>query len=199
MAERAAYLASLDGAAAGQNSNAAVAAAKDPASDLDEKNGSTDSSVEHLPSQQQQPKDQQQPRNLSRLQRAFYGLPPGSAGATYWQARAPRFRPTMLQQMIRSLLYALQFTGAYIVMLIAMTFNGFIILSIILGGLFGHFVSTWDALAFDLSDADEDPYLLATGGGGSQQQKYITANGRRTLAAGQAAGSSYHASGACCG
>ncbi len=107
--------------------------------------------------------------------------------AAAYRAPAPRFRPTLLQQAIRSLLYAIQFTGAYLVMLIAMTFNGYLILCIVLGGLFGHFVSTWDALAFDLQtidddeelrrgsagekfDArgtDEDPYLLTTGGGGS--------------------------------
>lgn len=31
-------------------------------------------------------------------------------------------------------------------MLIAMTFNGYIIIAIVLGGIFGHFFSTWDTL-----------------------------------------------------
>ncbi|PWN93063.1 Ctr copper transporter, partial [Acaromyces ingoldii] len=62
----------------------------------------------------------------------------------------PMFRPSVLQQAIRSLVYAIQFTGAYIVMLIAMSYNGYILISIVLGGLVGHFFSTWDTLSFAL-------------------------------------------------
>lgn len=80
-------------------------------------------------------------------------FPVAGAGA----ARAPRFssesafvsqrlRPTMLQQIIRAVLYAVQFTSAYLIMLISMSFNGYILLSIILGAMIGFYFSTWDTL-----------------------------------------------------
>lgn len=41
-------------------------------------------------------------------------------------------------------------------MLIAMTFNGYIIIAIVLGGIFGHFFSTWDTLGSShLLDVDQ--------------------------------------------
>ena len=43
----------------------------------------------------------------------------------------------MLQQIIRAVLYAVQFTSAYLIMLISMSFNGYILLSIILGAMIG--------------------------------------------------------------
>ena len=57
-----------------------------------------------------------------------------------------RLYPTVIQQSLRALLYAIQFTSAYLIMLIAMTFNGYILISIILGALVGYFFSTWDTL-----------------------------------------------------
>ncbi|KDN43659.1 Ctr-domain-containing protein [Tilletiaria anomala UBC 951] len=142
----------------------------------------------------------------SLQQRAFSaGLPPNGAAAACWSTpiRASRFRPTLFQQAVRSLLYAIQFAGAYIVMLIAMTFNGYILLSIVLGGFFSHFVSTWDALAFDLASTDQDPYLLANGGGtgAGAGVESLGANGAcaATAAAAKASDQSYHASGVCCG
>lgn len=57
-----------------------------------------------------------------------------------------RLRPTLIQQALRALLYAIQFTSAYLIKLIAMTFNGYILLSIILGAMVGYFFSTWDTL-----------------------------------------------------
>ena len=44
----------------------------------------------------------------------------------------------------------------YLIMLIAMTFNGYIIIAIVLGGIFGHFFSTWDTLGSShLVDLDD--------------------------------------------
>ncbi|WFD35571.1 copper transporter complex subunit Ctr4 [Malassezia cuniculi] len=57
-----------------------------------------------------------------------------------------RLRPTLIQQALRALLYAIQFTSAYLIMLIAMTYNGYVLLSIILGAMVGYFFSTWDTL-----------------------------------------------------
>lgn len=57
-----------------------------------------------------------------------------------------RLRPTLAQQIIRSVLYAVQFTSAYLIMLIVMSFNAYIFISVILGATLGHFVATWDTL-----------------------------------------------------
>ncbi|KAK0537721.1 copper transporter complex subunit Ctr4 [Tilletia horrida] len=103
-------------------------------------------------------------RALARIESAFFGVPAAASGTAAAINRA-RFRPTAMQQFIRSLVYAVQFAGAYIVMLIAMTFNGYILIAIILGGFAGHFVSTWDNLSRAVSpDEDEDDLLLDSNG-----------------------------------
>ncbi|KAI0884130.1 copper transport protein ctr4 [Annulohypoxylon maeteangense] len=53
------------------------------------------------------------------------------------------FRATPLQQLIRSVVHAASFGVAYILMLIAMSFNGYIIISIIIGAGFGKFLCDW--------------------------------------------------------
>lgn len=54
------------------------------------------------------------------------------------------------------LVFAPPLTHQYLIMLIAMTFNGYIIIAIVLGGIFGHFFSTWDTLGSShLVDLDE--------------------------------------------
>jgi copper transporter 1 len=53
------------------------------------------------------------------------------------------FRATPLQQLIRAGIHAATFGVAYIVMLLAMYFNGYIIISIILGAFLGKFLCDW--------------------------------------------------------
>ncbi|KAI1447045.1 Ctr-domain-containing protein [Annulohypoxylon stygium] len=53
------------------------------------------------------------------------------------------FRATPLQQLIRSVIHAVSFGVAYILMLIAMAFNGYIIISIIIGAGVGKFLCDW--------------------------------------------------------
>ncbi|KAL2421263.1 High-affinity copper transporter ctrC [Exophiala dermatitidis] len=53
------------------------------------------------------------------------------------------FRPTPLQQLVRSALHAATFGVAYIVMLLAMYYNGYIIISIFLGAFLGKFLCDW--------------------------------------------------------
>ncbi|KAI1474060.1 hypothetical protein K445DRAFT_19279 [Daldinia sp. EC12] len=53
------------------------------------------------------------------------------------------FRATPLQQLIRSIIHAFAFGAAYIIMLIAMSFNGYIIISIIIGAGVGKFLCDW--------------------------------------------------------
>ncbi|SNX87450.1 related to CTR3 - high-affinity copper transporter of the plasma membrane [Melanopsichium pennsylvanicum] len=85
-------------------------------------------------------------QKLEQLDTIFFGIPTGRSGCRQAALDSMRFRPAMWQQLLRSLLYGVQFTGAYLVMLIGMTFNGYILIAIILGGIFGHFFSTWDTL-----------------------------------------------------
>lgn len=72
------------------------------------------------------------------------------------------FRATLLQQLIRAVIHALTFAGAYIVMLLAMYFNGYIIISIFIGAGLGKFICDW--LVVDIQ-VDQ--------GGGVQGQKGI--------------------------
>ncbi|KAI1114299.1 ctr copper transporter [Nemania sp. NC0429] len=53
------------------------------------------------------------------------------------------FRATPMQQLIRSVIHAVAFGIAYILMLIAMAFNGYVIIVIIIGAGFGKFVCDW--------------------------------------------------------
>lgn len=62
---------------------------------------------------------------------------PGQSSRTYI------YRVTPLQQLIRALLHAVTFGLAYIIMLLAMYFNGYIILSIIIGSGVGKFLCDW--------------------------------------------------------
>ncbi|OAT05222.1 high affinity copper transporter [Blastomyces gilchristii SLH14081] len=62
--------------------------------------------------------------------------------------RAPR--PTLLQHTARSLLHMVQFGVAYFIMLLAMYYNGYIIICILIGSFLGSFVFSWK------SDAEND-------------------------------------------
>ena len=58
-----------------------------------------------------------------------------------------RFTPNLFQQLVRALLHMLQFAVAYFVMLLAMYFNGYIIICILIGAFLGAFVFGWHSLA----------------------------------------------------
>ncbi|KAG7010075.1 hypothetical protein G7Y79_00001g003470 [Physcia stellaris] len=55
-----------------------------------------------------------------------------------------RSRPTLPQQMVRAVLHMLQFGVAYFIMLLAMYYNGYFIICILLGALIGAFAFSWD-------------------------------------------------------
>ncbi|UNI23329.1 Copper Transporter integral membrane protein that functions in high affinity copper transport [Purpureocillium takamizusanense] len=69
-----------------------------------------------------------------------------NAAAGACPAVVPPFRPNVFQQAIRAFLHFLQFTVAYFLMLLAMYFNIYIIVSIILGAFFGAFIFQWETL-----------------------------------------------------
>lgn len=58
---------------------------------------------------------------------------------------ARNFRPSVIQQAIRALLHMLQFAVAYFVMLLAMYYNGYIIICIFIGAYIGYFICGWES------------------------------------------------------
>ena len=58
----------------------------------------------------------------------------------------PPFRPNVWQQAIRAFLHLLAFFVAYILMLLAMYYNGYLLLCIFLGSFFGAFIFQWETL-----------------------------------------------------
>ncbi|KAK2612675.1 Copper Transporter integral membrane protein that functions in high affinity copper transport [Conoideocrella luteorostrata] len=64
------------------------------------------------------------------------------------------FRATFLQQIIRSVLHALTFGSAYIVMLLAMYFNGYVIICIFIGAGLGKFFCDWLEVKIDIEGRD---------------------------------------------
>ncbi|KOS17749.1 Copper transport protein ctr4 [Escovopsis weberi] len=59
----------------------------------------------------------------------------------------PPFRPTAAQQAIRALLHTMQFAVAYFIMLLAMYYNGYIIICIFIGAYLGSFIFHWEPLS----------------------------------------------------
>ncbi|KAL8956903.1 MAG: hypothetical protein Q9193_005694, partial [Seirophora villosa] len=57
-----------------------------------------------------------------------------------------RLVPTVFQQAIRALIHMLQFAVAYFIMLLAMYYNGYIIISIIIGAFLGAFIFSWEGI-----------------------------------------------------
>ncbi|KAI1655337.1 Ctr-domain-containing protein [Daldinia decipiens] len=58
--------------------------------------------------------------------------------------RVTPFRPKLWQQAIRASLHTLHFALAYWIMLLAMYYNGYVIICIILGAFIGFFILQWE-------------------------------------------------------
>lgn len=56
------------------------------------------------------------------------------------------FRPSPLQQITRASLHMVRFGVAYLIMLLAMYFNGYIIISILLGAFIGPLIFSWERI-----------------------------------------------------
>ncbi|KAL3488993.1 Ctr copper transporter family-domain-containing protein [Aspergillus germanicus] len=63
-------------------------------------------------------------------------------------------RPTLVQQVVRAFLHMLQFAVAYFVMLLAMYFNGYIIICIFIGAFLGSFIFSWEVLGAGAKEND---------------------------------------------
>lgn len=57
------------------------------------------------------------------------------------------FRPSVIQQAVRALLHMLQFAVAYFIMLLAMYYNGYIIICIFIGAYIGYFICGWESFS----------------------------------------------------
>lgn len=66
-----------------------------------------------------------------------------SAGSNMSMPQFVTFRASPLQQLIRSMIHAITFGVAYLVMLLAMYYNGYFIISIFLGAGLGKFFFDW--------------------------------------------------------
>jgi solute carrier family 31 (copper transporter), member 1 len=58
-------------------------------------------------------------------------------------------RTTILQQALRALLHMLQFAVAYFIMLLAMYYNGYIIICIFIGAFLGFFIFGWESITLE--------------------------------------------------
>ncbi|GAA5830298.1 hypothetical protein JCM3766R1_002859 [Sporobolomyces carnicolor] len=68
------------------------------------------------------------------------------------------FCPSYTQQIIRSAFYGISFGTAYILMLLAMSYNGGVILAIFAGGAVGHYISARDTATIqEVETVDDSP------------------------------------------
>jgi copper transporter 1 len=73
---------------------------------------------------------------------------------THKIAALSKFRPSLLQQAVRALLHMCQFTVAYFIMLLAMYYNGYMLICIFLGAYIGYFIFGWES--FSVAQGGQD-------------------------------------------
>lgn len=73
----------------------------------------------------------------------FLRTSPAPAPGTTTGMHTVMFRASPLQQLVRSVIHAVSLGVAYIVMLLVMSFNGYIIICVILGAGLGKFFCDW--------------------------------------------------------
>lgn len=59
----------------------------------------------------------------------------------------PPYRPSLVEQVIRALFHMVQFAVAYFIMLLAMYYNGYIIICIFIGAFLGALIFSWEPLS----------------------------------------------------
>ncbi|KAK1974163.1 ctr copper transporter [Colletotrichum cereale] len=75
-----------------------------------------------------------------------HGKGPSTSTAAVSSNVIPPFRPNIFQQAIRALIHVCQFAVAYFVMLLAMYYNGYMIICIFIGSYIGAFLFQWETL-----------------------------------------------------
>jgi solute carrier family 31 (copper transporter), member 1 len=81
------------------------------------------------------------------------------------------FRPSPLQQLIRSVIHMATFAVAYFIMLLAMYFNGYIIISIFIGALLGKFLCDWESIKIPVGAPNTGTQGNATAVKGGAQEE----------------------------
>lgn len=74
---------------------------------------------------------------------------PGVNGTSHKIGRAKfePYRPSPMEQLVRALLHMVQFAVAYFIMLLAMYYNGYIIICIFIGAFLGSLVFSWEPVS----------------------------------------------------
>ena len=70
-----------------------------------------------------------------------------STSAAPAQANFGPYRPSIVEQLVRALLHMVQFAVAYFVMLMAMYYNGYIIICIFIGAFVGSLIFSWEPVS----------------------------------------------------
>lgn len=65
------------------------------------------------------------------------------------RAKFGPYRPSPMEQLVRALLHMLQFAVAYFIMLLAMYYNGYIIICIFIGAFLGSLVFSWEPVSLN--------------------------------------------------
>ncbi|KAK0389860.1 hypothetical protein NLU13_3433 [Sarocladium strictum] len=78
--------------------------------------------------------------------------------ATQSSARGRKIvlRVSPVQQLLRAVLYAVTFFIAYIIMLLAMSYNGAVLISIVVGAGLGKFLTDWLSLTIESNGEDDE-------------------------------------------
>lgn len=74
------------------------------------------------------------------------GFKPTTMTTTAGESKAMLIRPTLLQQLIRAGIHMVTFAVAYFVMLLAMYYNGYFIICILIGAFIGAFIFSWETV-----------------------------------------------------
>ncbi|KAJ5684340.1 uncharacterized protein N7477_000685 [Penicillium maclennaniae] len=59
------------------------------------------------------------------------------------------YRPSAVEQIVRAFMHMLQFAVAYFIMLLAMYFNGYIIICIFIGAFLGSLIFSWEPVSLN--------------------------------------------------
>lgn len=100
-------------------------------------------------------------QRAAQLQQSYIQLPPSGpqdccgpladGPPTYPAQMYLTFRPSPVQQFIRAMIHMATFGLAYIIMLLAMYFNGYIIISIFIGAGLGKFLCDWTSFRIPIA------------------------------------------------
>ncbi|KAL3423568.1 ctr copper transporter [Phlyctema vagabunda] len=92
---------------------------------------------------------------LRQFERAHFSSSAGREKLRSGAAGRPLlFRPNLVQQATRATLHMCQFTVAYLVMLLAMYYNGYLIICILIGAWLGAFIFSWETVEFASNKED---------------------------------------------